>query len=502
MMRSFFFQNRLSLRLVVASLIISSVLSVFATGLQLYFSYASQKRDAVAGLQLVEETLADPLSRGLWEFNLEIVQAILEGVVASDFIKAVALDAPTGHAWHLGEPEPGQYQEIFPLIYTEPQGTAHQVGVLRFSLDFSTINQRIWSQLWTTLASNIAKAYLGALGLLLLFHLMIARHLRKIAHHIDTAAAAPAHHNLHLQRRSPEKPDELDKITGAFNDYEARILHHLAALETEVHERKQAENAAREALSIRTAFLTTVSHEIRTPLNAILGILHLIEIMQENPPKTRQHARTALAAGQNLLEMLTNTLEAARLEAKAVEIRPVRTDMRTLANHWLETTRAAVHRRGKGDCVNVTLHLHSNLAEHYLLDGARLSQVVGNLTDNAAKFTSHGEIAISIKQRGENTSDQPVSIAVSVRDTGIGIPQNTRKMIFERFSQVDHGLKRQHDGSGLGLAISSEIAELMGGSLDLLEHPTNGFATEFVFLIPTETIAEQADEQPTKSPAC
>jgi signal transduction histidine kinase len=160
----------------------------------------------------------------------------------------------------------------------------------------------------------------------------------------------------------------------------------------------------------------------------------------------------------------------------------------------LETTRAAVHRRGKSDKVEATLHVADDLAQYYLLDGARLSQVVGNLTDNAAKFTNEGEIRISVELVEAPDGASPLQLQVKVRDTGGGIEKNAQKMIFDRFRQVDQGLKRQHDGAGLGLAISSEIAELMGGSLELTEVPRDGFATEFLFLIPTQAITEPADE--------
>lgn len=487
------FQSRLSLRLIVASLIISSVLSVFSTAVQLYLSYESQKRDAAAGLLLVRETVTTPLSRGLWEFNQDIVRAILEGIVTSDFIDAVALDTPTGLSWQLGDSSPEQYEETLPLIYTLPQGDTHEVGTLRISLDYARIQQRIWTQLWTTLASNITKAYLAALALFLVFNHLVTRHLVQIADHISTLGGSGVSQPLALQRSPPAHPDELDTLAEAFNDYEARNARQLEALNSEIRDRKRAEEE-REALSVHTAFLTTVSHEIRTPLNAILGLLHLIEIAPDKPDKTRQHARTALAAGQNLLEMLNNTLEAARLQANEVKVKPVKTNIRDLAAYWLETTRAAVHRRGKSESVQASLHISDELVQWYRLDGARLSQVVGNLTDNAAKFTADGKICIDVGLQPPVNGEQSPRLAVRVRDTGDGIDKNAQQMIFGRFRQVDHGLKRQHDGAGLGLAISSEIAALMGGSLELLEIPRDGFMTEFLFLIPTEAITEPADE--------
>lgn len=484
-------KSRLSLRLVMASLIISSVLSVFSTGIQLYYSYETQKREAFASLQLVKETVSDPLSRGLWEFNLDIVQAILEGIAAGDFISAVSLDTPTGHAWQVGPLQPDRFDATYPLLYAPPGDAPQDVGTISFALDFSKMQQRIWAQLWTTLAANITKAYLAALGMLLVFHLLVTRHLLHIARHLGETPGTTARQGLVLPRLRRAPQDELDTVAAAVNKYEERISRHFSEMEREIEDRKQAEASATEALSVRTVFLTTLSHEIRTPLNAILGLLHLIEISPDSAPKTRRHAQAGLAAGQNLLEMLTNTLEAARLEANAVEFSPSRTNIRALADHWLETGKAAVHRRGKCDAISVTLEMHPDLAAHYRLDGARVSQVVGNLTDNAAKFTSSGQICIGVSLCPQDKPVPAAQLAVSVRDTGSGIPGSKRQLVFDRFRQVDQGLNRQHDGSGLGLSISSGIAELMGGSLELLEPPSDGFSTEFLLLLPTEAITKE-----------
>ena len=213
----------------------------------------------------------------------------------------------------------------------------------------------------------------------------------------------------------------------------------------------------------------------------MLGLLHLIQITPDTPPKCKQHARTALSAGQRLLEMVTNTLEAAKLEAKAVTINPNCTDIRRITRHWIVSAEASLHRRSRDGAVTATLKLAPDLDAEYLLDGGRVSQIVGNLTDNASKFTETGEVQIAVCRfpGPEN------GLEIRIRDTGEGIPADVREHIFERFAQGKQGMNRPHDGAGLGLWICSDLACLMGGSLELAVAPTApGFTTEFLLRLP------------------
>lgn len=300
-------------------------------------------------------------------------------------------------------------------------------------------------------------------------HILIWRKLTALAENIDDIP--------------DDITDVLQRIEKHIVSNETQFKDHLSHLKMEVSDRRTAEQQARDALATQTNFLATTSHELRTPLNAMLGLLHLIEITPEAPAKCKLHARTALSAGQRLLEMVTNTLEAAKLEAKAVTIAPNVTDIRKLAQHWLVTAEASLHRRSRGATVTPTLDLASTLDEKYFLDGERVSQIVVNLTDNASKFTEHGEVQIAISP----LTGPEYGLEIRVRDTGEGISEDVREYIFGRFTQGKQGINRPNDGSGLGLWICSDLALLMGGSLELAKSPSNAqFTTEFVLKLPLE----------------
>ena len=254
--------------------------------------------------------------------------------------------------------------------------------------------------------------------------------------------------------------------------FERRTRKQVSHLITEVEEREKAEDEAKRALSVRSQFLATMSHEVRTPLNAIIGFLHLIENYANMPDKPKLYAATATKAAHQLLNQLNNTLDMSRIEARAIEVIRLETDVRSIAQTWVETARApaATYERD----ITVELDIAPGCPETMMLDGPHVSQIIGNLTDNAVKFTSSGMIEIAIARHGGSHLD------ITVSDTGEGVPDHARKNIFGRFQQAEGGLLRSHGGTGLGLAISHELARLMDAELTLCDSEKGGFSTTFL----------------------
>lgn len=365
-----------------------------------------------------------------------------------------------------------------PLLFT--------VGVVYLCLSTeptaveSVASADFWHLLLAELPANLTLSYLLATVLFTATQLTFRRHVRvrksQASTHRDDQTA-PSRHAHIFNTSSSDISESSARAIEAINKPSYQELEH------EIQTLRNAAADALKTLEARTSFLATVSHEIRTPLNAILGLLHLIELTSKDNPEVQNHAVTALAAGQNLLELLTNTIETARLEANAVEIHPVATNLRSLAYHWLDTTEATLSRRGKTSQIAVSLTFDAALDNTYFLDGGRLSQVVGNLTDNAAKFVDHGQIELEVTQVVIAPEEIPQAV-IKVRDTGPGINKSDHKKIFERFKQVDQGNNRTHSGSGLGLTISKDIATLMGATLSISQAPPPGFSTEFTLTLP------------------
>ena len=325
--------------------------------------------------------------------------------------------------------------------------------------------------------SNLIKAYLAAAILLFLFHMMVTRHLRRIADQLNAESDPRRQQPLTLNRPASARPDELDQIVTAYNSAQQRLELSVSELEEEVASRKKAEAEANRAAEARKTFLANMSHEIRTPLNAIMGLFQLL-IMADIPARQKKQAEVGLSASQRLLDQLVNVLEIVRIEGNALKIQPKPTELRALALQWKEIATANKHRLGR-DEVEVELVYDDNLPHSVQLDPRRVTQIVSNLLDNAMKFTLNGKIRISVRLLPE-PGGQSRKVQVSVADTGRGVPPEQLEVIFDRFAQVETGPTRAHSGIGLGLAICRELADMMNGQLTVNSPSLCGcYRTEF-----------------------
>ena len=252
-------------------------------------------------------------------------------------------------------------------------------------------------------------------------------------------------------------------------------------LEVEESKRLVEEKAGQLAVSskYKSEFIANMSHELRTPLNSLLI---LAEQLEDNPGHTMTdvqvgYASVIRASGNDLLDLLNSILELAKVESGTV--------IAELAELKLEHFRTALVRefdhvaRGKG--IDYSVEVVPGTPEHIVTDRQRLHQVLKNLLANAFKFTERGEVhvCVGVAERGwdrrtKSLAQAPSVIALSVRDTGIGIPEDEHGRIFEAFAQIDGTSTRQYGGTGLGLSISRELAALMGGEITLASTPGSG----------------------------
>jgi len=233
----------------------------------------------------------------------------------------------------------------------------------------------------------------------------------------------------------------------------------------------------------KSEFLANMSHELRTPLNSILLLSRL---MGENPEENLtedqlESAKVIQSAGSSLLTLIDEILDLAKIESgkmsleyEEVEISEVVKDLKNLMNPLVNNKGIKFH-----------VKIEDNLEKSLQTDRLRLDQVLRNLLSNALKFTKEGSITLTVKKDPESND----FISFSVKDTGIGIPEDKQKIIFEAFQQADGSTQRKFGGTGLGLSISREIAKLLGGRLDLTSQVNAG--SEFSLTIPiSESVRE------------
>jgi PAS domain S-box-containing protein len=271
---------------------------------------------------------------------------------------------------------------------------------------------------------------------------------------------------------------------------EAQIRQLNASLEVQVSERTaelhEAVAAAEHANRSKSEFLANMSHEIRTPMHAILGLAYLLQ-RQDLSSAARSGVEKIAGAGRSLLTIINDILDFSKIEARQLKIEKVSFRLSEVLDNLASIMGASmVHEH-----VELVVGPVPEGCDYLKGDGNRLGQVLINLAGNAVKFTTEGEVVVSTSVIEADADAGRVRLRFSIRDTGIGIPKDKQRSIFEAFAQADSSTGRRFGGTGLGLTITRRLVELMGGQLSLTSEP--GVGSEFTVELPFEV--SNADDQ-------
>jgi signal transduction histidine kinase/ActR/RegA family two-component response regulator len=273
-------------------------------------------------------------------------------------------------------------------------------------------------------------------------------------------------------------PPELQALAGNLSQLAETHAHNAREL-------RDHAKALEESNRYKSEFLANVSHELRTPLNSILVLSKLLRDSAEQTrfPDQAKQAQVIHGAANDLAALIDNVLDLSRIEARQTVFRVGAIALPNLLTELAELVRPQFEVKGLALAVEI-----DDSAVHTITsDREKLRQILKNFLSNAVKFTASGRITLALSRNTlEDQVERPVSI--SVHDTGIGIPQEKHKTIFEAFKQADGSTRRLYGGTGLGLSISRELATLMGGRIVLVSQPGQG--STFSLLLPLEFVPE------------
>jgi signal transduction histidine kinase/DNA-binding response OmpR family regulator len=289
--------------------------------------------------------------------------------------------------------------------------------------------------------------------------------------------------------------EELEKRTKSLEAQQAQInqknqelVNTQRLIETKAHELEMASK-------YKSEFLANMSHELRTPLNSLLILAQLLAANKEGNLTAKQieSARTIHSAGGDLLLLINDILDLSKVEAGKLELHFEETSLAA----FTESLRLKFNHVAEQKRVGFAIEIAPEIPDLIMSDAQRLKQIINNLLSNAFKFTKHGQVTLSIRRPlpqeklARSDLQRETTIAFSVIDTGIGIPQEKQRLIFEAFQQADGSTSRRYGGTGLGLSISRQLAQLFGGEIQLSSEDNKG--SVFTLFVPERAALPSAE---------
>ena len=381
------------------------------------------------------------------------------------------------------ENQPTTYRYIL-AVRNEERGSTRRplVGIVDVTLPIETDQALFWTRV-VIVSAGIMAGFLAILVFYLIMQKLIlapVRDLRTLAEQI-TAGDLTA-------RSEIDTGDEFEELADAFNEMLTRLERSRLELEminrsldTRLGELAETNVALYESNRIKSEFLANMSHELRTPLTSIIGFADLLRDLTQSgngidTARAARYANNILTSGRNLLEIINDLLDLAKIEAGKIELHRSHFAVSDLCQDLVDFMRPLADKKAQ----TLILNLGSNLPIMHS-DPGKIRQVLYNLLSNAVKYTpEEGTIRLDA-----HPSQREGFVRIVVSDNGPGIAPEDQERIFEKFRQLDSSVTREHSGTGLGLAISRELCTMLGGTVHVESELGQG--SRFIVELPIES---------------
>lgn len=440
------FSGALGNRFVFQILAISAGLSFITSGIQLYAGYNHDRQGMSAIAQTIERSVSSAFTEALWEYNFELVEALLEGVYNKENVEFARLETPQGRVWELGTPNEQHITSNLEFLHSQENT---DVGELQIGVSTQAATKRLWGQAWIVLLTNFLKATLASVAISMMFEWNVGRHLRNVSQHVSMTNWQDARERIELDRkRGPN--DDIERVVHAIHSAKQRSQAVFDNLNAEIALRTAAEvglklrtieleNANRE----QAEFTYAISHDLKSPTNTIrLLIGELREIAGDNVDEdTNDILGDMDLTTTRMKALIDDVLNYASTVEVGTNRKPV--DLNILFDEIVADLKADI----RGQNVRV---FSSNLP---ILQGDRtqLRLLLQNLIANAIKFRST-ERDSTVQVVGSETENH---VVVEVIDNGIGIPNEHFERIFGMFKRLHN--QSEYEGTGLGLTLCKRI---------------------------------------------